>query len=260
MAGSLRVPGPRMRSMARQIPAQWQLSLYPQAGEGGGCFTSPREHKWVPAGSGGNPGRAREEAARRAGGKLRRYAATNRLNRLGTLTYGPPRCTDPKELRTHVADFFRQLRDGLGGEPLPYVWVPELHKDGVNFHLHFAVGRFVPRQLITSAWGRGFVHIKLLGDLPVGSGPLAEARRAAGYLSKYVSKTFSDPSLRVPGMHRYDCAQGFQPAVTRLFGRTAEDVLGQASQLVGAAPVCQWSSADVEDWQGPPAIWVQWAI
>jgi hypothetical protein len=150
------------------------------------------------------------------------------------------------------------MRDGLGGKPLPYVWVPELHKDGVHFHVHFAVGRYVPRDLIDTSWGRGWVSIKLLGDLPVGSGRLAEARKAAGYLSKYVSKAFTDPALRVPGMHRYDLAQGFQPVATRLVGRTADDVLRQASQFLGAAPVRQWSSADVEDWQGPPAIWAQW--
>jgi hypothetical protein len=213
---------------------------------------------WVPAGAGGDPDRARAESARRARSKLRRYAAANRLNRLATLTYGPPRCTDPKLVRAHVGSFFRQLRQGLGGDPLPYVWVPELHKDGVHFHVHFAVGRYVPRRIIESAWGRGFVHIKLLGDLPVGSGPLAEARRAAGYLSKYVSKTFCDPALRVAGMHRYECGQGFQPDATRLAGRTADDVLGQASQLLSAQPARQWSSSEVEDWQGPPAIWAQW--
>ncbi len=44
--------------------------------------------------------------------------------------------------------------------------------------------------MIERAWGHGFVHIKLLSDLPVGSTSLPEARRAAGYLSKYVSKSF----------------------------------------------------------------------
>nr|WP_152188191.1 hypothetical protein [Georgenia satyanarayanai] len=78
-----------------------------------------------------------------------------------------------------MGQFFRDLRAGLGGRPLPYAWVLELHKDGVHFHVHFAVGRFVPRRLINEAWGRGFVSIKLLGDLPVGSGTLDEARVAA---------------------------------------------------------------------------------
>ncbi|HEX3004527.1 MAG TPA: hypothetical protein VHO27_09955 [Angustibacter sp.] len=92
--------------------------------------------------------------------------------------------------------FFRNLRSGLGCDRLAYVWVPELHKDGTHFHVHFAVGQYVPRGLISAAWGRGFVHIKLLGDLPVGSTSLGEARVAARYLSKYVTKTFSEVASR----------------------------------------------------------------
>ncbi len=60
---------------------------------------------------------------------------------------------------------------------MPYVWVPEWHKSGHGQHVHFAVGRFVPRRVIEQAWGRGFVHIKLLGDLPVGSGALGSRGR-----------------------------------------------------------------------------------
>ena len=250
--------GPRMRALGRQLPAQWTLSVYPDAAEAGGCFTSARRHVWVPAGAGRDRERAGQEAARRARRKLRLYCAANGLNRFGTLTYGPPRCTDSAQLRSHVGLFFRELRLGLGARPLPYVWVPEMHKDGLHFHVHFAVGRFVPYRLIKRTWGRGIVNIKLLGDLPVGSGRRDEARVAAGYLAKYVGKTFTDPSVRVPGMHRYDCAQNFQPVVKRLTGRTAADVLGQASQLLGGPPVRQWSSLEVEDWDKPPAIWAQW--
>ena len=65
-------------------------------------------------------------------------------------------------------------------------------------------------------WGRGIVHIKLIGDLPVGSGALEEARLAASYLAKYVSKNVADE--RVPGLHRYEVAQGFQPERVRLRG------------------------------------------
>ena len=151
----------------------------------------PRRSSYVAAGQAGDPKRAQDEAARRARRTLRRYAASNRLNHLGTLTYGPPRCTDPRLVRQHAGEFFRALRTALGGKPFPYIWVPELHKDGEHFHLHFAVGKYVRRSRIAEAWGRGFVHIKLLGDLPVGSGAVEEARRAAGYLSKYVSKASS---------------------------------------------------------------------
>ena len=247
-AGDVRVrAGPRL--------AGWWLSLYPQAGEAGGSF---RYSTPCRAASGEeDPERARAEAARRARGKVRRYCAANRLNRLGTLTYRGQGCHDPRELRRHVASFFRELRTGLGGQPLPYLWVPEWHKTDHGQHVHFAVGQFVGRSLIEEAWGLGFVHIKLLGDLPVGSGPLEEARKAAGYLSKYVGKSFD--AKRVPGLHRYEVAQGFQPAVVRIHGHTAGAVISEASEQMGAYPIRVWSSEDENVWRGPPAVWASWA-
>jgi len=242
-------------------PAGWVLSLYPQAGEGGGCFVSSYqpERSYVARGTALDPERAAAEAGRRAKGKLRRFCAANRLNRLGTLTYAGQGCHDVHQVREDIREFFRSLRLGLGGDALAYVWVPEWHKTGHGLHVHFAVGRYVPRSLIVEAWGHGFVHIKLLGDLAVGSGALAEARVAARYLSKYVAKTFADPTARVLGLHRYDVAQGFQPAKVSLHGRSPDDVLGQASEWFGVHPEYRWSSADVADWAGPPAIWAQWA-
>ena len=242
-------------------PAGWVLSLYPQAGEGGGCFVSTYrpDHSYVARGNARDPLRAAQEAGRRAKGKLRRYGATNRLNRLGTLTYAGQGCHDVHQVRADIRVFFRSLREGLGGEPLAYVWVPEWHKTDHGLHVHFAVGQFIPQRFIRDTWGHGFVSIKLLGDLPTGSGALAESRAAARYLSKYVTKTFTDPEARVLGLHRYGVAQGFQPEAVLLHGRTPGDVLDQASEMFGMEPEYRWSSADVTDWAGPPAIWAQWA-
>lgn len=207
-----------------------------------------------------NPERSRQEAARRARGRLRRYCAANGLNRLGTLTYGPPFCTDPAQVRADLGVFFRSLRQAVGGEPFPYVWVPELHADGRRFHAHFAVGRYIRQSMIRDAWGHGFVSIKRLSDLPVssGSGSLAESRRAAGYLAKYVAKSFADQSVQ--GRHRYDVAQGFVPERMAVWGRSADDVVAQASDLLGrVGPERFWSSSMTEGWQGPPAVWAQWS-
>lgn len=239
--------------------ARWSLSLYPSAGEAGGSFqpTYRRPVIRTPGVPAQSPERARAEAARRARTRVRRYCAGNGLNKLGTLTYGPPRCTDPAQLRADVALFFRSLRSALGGRPLPYVWVPELHADGVHFHVHFAVRRYIRKALLREVWGRGHVGIKLLSDLPVGSTSWDESRRAAGYLSKYIVKAFDQP---VFGRHRYDLAQGFQPPLHRLEGRSSEDVLAQACVLMGGRqPVVRWSSADKPDWQAPPAVWFAWA-
>ena len=107
-----------------------------------------------------------------------------------------------------LADFFRRLR-GAVGEPFPYLWVPEWHTGGHGLHVHFAVGRFIATGRIDAAWGRGFVHIKLLGDLPVGSGTLGEARRPRGTCRSTSART-SAPAA-AGGLHRYEVAQGFQP-------------------------------------------------
>ncbi|MDQ0210164.1 rolling circle replication-associated protein [Arthrobacter bambusae] len=240
--------------------AGWFFTLYPDAGEGGGSFRSAHKpnRRFVAKGSAADPERSAAEAGRRAGATLRRYCAANRLNRLGTLTYAGAGCHDPQQLRSDVAAFFRDLRSALGGAPLPYAWVPEWHKTEHGLHVHFTVGRFIHRRLIKEAWGHGFVHIKLLGDLPVGSGSLSEARKAAGYLSKYVSKSFVDSALRESGLHRYDVAQGFQPARLTLSGRSPSDVVGQASEFLDGPPVTQWSSESAENWAGPPTIWAKW--
>jgi hypothetical protein len=178
------------------------LSLYPQAREGGGSLLVRRTAE--PGGGPPDPARSAAEAGRRARGKIRRYCAANLLNRFGTLTYAGEGCHDPVSLRADLAVFFKRLRAELGGEPLPYLWVPEWHPGGHGLHAHFAVGRFVPRSLIDGAWGHGFIKIKLIGDLPVESGQLAEARVAARYLSKYASKDFGEGQL--DGLHRYEVA------------------------------------------------------
>ena len=168
-------------------PSGWFVTLYPGAGEVGGSFRYSVPVQ--PAPGAGDPERSREEAARRAARKVRRYCAHNRLNRLGTLTYRGAGCHDPHRLRRDVAEFFRTLRALLGGDAFAYVWVPEWHKTDHGLHVHFAVGMFIPRGLISRAWGHGFVHIKQLRSrLPSGATVRDEARVAARYLSKYVRK------------------------------------------------------------------------
>jgi hypothetical protein len=244
---------------------QWTFVLYPDAAEGGGSFRSAARS------SGGGysvepAADSRPTAARRARGKVRRYCAANRLNRLGTLTYAGAGCHDPAQFREDLAGFFKRLRASTG-ERFPYLWVPEWHKSGHGLHAHFAVGRYIQRGLIDAAWGRGFVHIKLLGDLPVGSAALGEARLAARYLSKYVGKDLGQGEAaglhlgqgEAAGLHRYEVAQGFQPRNWPLDGTSADEVLRWAEACMGAAPEYVWRSRDTEEWAGPPAVWASWA-
>ncbi|MEX0826235.1 MAG: hypothetical protein WD184_05740 [Acidimicrobiia bacterium] len=237
------------------MAAGWFLSLYPEAGEAGGSF---RGLSRVDSSSGGgwavDPARSLDEAARRARSKVRRYCAANGLNRFGTLTYAGEGVHDPRVVRADVGRFFRGLRRGLGGEAFPYLWVPELHKSGHGFHLHFAVGRYVPRGLIERAWGRGFVFIKLIQGTPSGAGVREEARVAARYLSKYLGKEMAGAG----GLNRYDGAQGFQPKAEPITGRTESVVVEAASERMGSQPAYVWRSVNQEGWKGPPAVWLQW--
>ncbi len=242
--------------MRLEAESLWTLWLCPDAGEGGGSL-SARRRAVVASDGPPNVGRAAEEADRRARTKIRRYAAANRLNRLGTLTYRAEGCHDPLQLRSDLAGFFRGLRSGLDAGPLPYVWVPQWHPGGHGLHAHFAVGRFVPRKLIERSWGEGFVHIKLLDGLPVGSGAFAEARLAARYLARYVGRDVED-ERRLAGLHRYEVAQGFQPAKVECYGPSAEAAIQSASRYMGSAPGLVWLSSSVEGWRGPPACWAQW--
>jgi len=246
------VPIPAVAARGR---GHWSLSLYPEAGEAGGCYVAPRR----PLATGGrfDPERAELEAVRRARGKVRRYCATHRLNRFVTLTYAGAGCHEPLEVRRHVGEFFKGLRRELGGKSFPYVWAPEWHPGGHGLHVHFAVGRYVRQTLIREVWGHGHVFVKLIGDLPVGSGALEESRISARYLAKYMSKNVGE--RRVPGLHRYEVAQGFQPEPILCYGDSAEDVIGRASTYMKRAPCRVWRSWEQEGWTRSPAYWCEWA-
>ena len=253
--------GPTQLDSATKIVVPWQgfwrFGLCEAAAEGGGSFRYViQRRRGYGEESEPDPERAAEEAGRRARGKIRRYCAANRLNRLGTLTYAGEGCHDARRFREDVGAFFRRLRKGMGGEAFPYVWVPEWHAGGHGLHAHVAVGRYMPRGLIECSWGQGFVNIKLIADLPVGSGALEEARVAARYLAKYVSKAFDD--RREIGLHRYDVARGFEPSTRLIVGRLVEEVLDQASVRMGGPPDVVWESRGQEGWAGPPVVWASW--
>ena len=238
-------------------PAGWYFSLYPDAAEGGGCFQgsikNPNSNTFAK-----NPDslRAKSEAARRAKGNLRRYCVANELTRLVTLTYAGEGQFDQKAFREDIAQFVRNLKGGLGGDAIPYLWVPEWHKSH-GLHAHLGVAQYIPRNLIESAWGKGFVHIKLLDGVPFGSGERECARRAAGYLGKYASKSFAD-DRRIQGLHRYEIAQGFKPLKEIVYGKNKSELWTELTERMHASPIIVWDSIDAENWQAPPSIWMQW--
>jgi hypothetical protein len=249
-----------LREELGQTEAGWYISVYPDAREAAGSFRATIDswdgRRGTP-GEGKDPERSRLVASSRARTKLRRYCAANRLNRFGTLTYAGHGCHDPLQLRADLAEFFRNVRTGLGGRPIPYVWVPEWHKTDHGLHGHFAFARYVRRTLIEQSWARGFVKIKLLGDLPVGSTGLDEARRAGGYMAKYIGKDFDHEHLS--GLHRYEVAENFQPRREVVGGPTLGQAVERACEIMGAPPVTFSTSDQWQDWAGPSAVALSWA-
>jgi hypothetical protein len=101
------------------------------------------------------------------------------------------------------------------------------------------------------------VNIKLLGDLPSGAGRIEEARHAAAYLSKYVGKDFDQ--AKMGGLHRYDKAQGFEPERVKVYGKSLDQAIQKACGVMhGEEPSLVTTSESWRDWQGPPAVALQW--
>jgi len=248
----------RVSELARPLQGQWVLRLFKGASEASGSFQrASRSRSSAYRGVRGeavDPERSAAMAARRASTRLRRYVVANRLNRLGTLTYAES-CADERQVRKDVGEFFRTLRSE-SDFPFPYLWVPEWHPQGHGLHLHIVVGRYVPRSQIVDAWGRGFVHIKLLGQVPIGQSSLGESRRAATYLGKYLRKGFETD--RTLNLRRFDAARGFAPRSELILGRSAEEVAAEACIRMGASPRYVWRSRDQVGWIGPNAMWMTW--
>jgi hypothetical protein len=232
----------------------WVLKVYPDAAEAGGSYRWVGRERAPQRSSTPDLERAREEGDRRARGRLRRYAAANGLSRLITCTYRGEGCHEPRQLRRDVGAFVRRLRGGVGHGGIPYAWVPEWHKSGHGLHVHLGVGEYIEKGLIERTWGHGFVDVRLLGKRGEGS-DLEEARGAAGYLAKYIGKEVGAGAEQ--GLHRYEVAQGFQPAWVDFAGRTLEEAFDQATAYMGAKPVEVWRPDG--DWDGPPVVWAKWS-
>jgi len=233
--------------------------VFPQVGEAVAVLRADG----TPKKSGGHctPEENRARAARRAKTQVRRYCVANRLHRLVTLTYGPPFCTSHDQVVRDVALFVRKLRSVMKVEgALPYVWVPELHKDGVRYHVHLVIDRFVPKSDLERCWGHGFVDVRVVRNRAKGKGGnKGEAmRRVAGYVAKYVAKTYEDGGA---GRHRYEVGQGCQPISHQVEApRPAAFALLASGYFGGAQPTGTWSSSSMEGWTGPPVEIFQWEI
>jgi hypothetical protein len=158
-----------------------------------------------------------------------------------------------------VAELVRKLRDEFGDQA--EVHTAEPHKDGVHWHGHMAIGRYIPHKRLEALWGHGFVHLrKFTNRQSPGGGKGAAVRAAAGYVAKYVGKSYELEGGAGAGRHRYEVAQGYQPVSVSIAATSLEGFVrrtwAEVKQPVGIA----WSSNDLDEWRGPPVVVLGWEV
>lgn len=231
-------------------------------------------------------GEAGSDTLRRSSSRRRSaisdYCAHNGLGYLLTLTFrSEPFSVDG--VWSELAHFVRRLRVSLG-DGVPYVAVIERGGLG-RLHVHMCVGRwYVDRvvavrclRCVTSewewrseppadgvlclgcVWGLGFVHgpsERVEGEVRANG----DARRAAMYVSKYVSKDLLQ-ELGV-GRQLYRVAHNFQPLVLRVPALDVESACRFAAASIARAAGAELENVvqvalheTVSDWPGRPT-WV----
>jgi hypothetical protein len=130
------------------------------------------------------------------------------------------------------------------------VLVPEFHADD-HVHLHLLLGTWLSKDRAAALWGHGFVDLRKFRA--EGGGAREAARKAAGYAGKYVAKSMDRAEAH---RHRYEVAEGFQPAVVKRGGYRS---LAEAVAFVedhGQVVTFAVHSDTLEDHDGPPFLWV----
>lgn len=188
----------------------------------------------------------------------RRYAVANLLTVNWTLTTEGAGCFDRRVMIRRTNRFLSALRarHEMSG-PFPYLYVLELHPGGHGYHVHLLLQeRFLDKHMMQRMWGAIVFFSRHDRDQNGNKVSAVNAARiAAGYLLKYVSKDWEAGS----GQHCYERSTGFNhPPRRRLCRSFAEARMWLRIQRLDAPVVALFTSAEVEDWHGPPVEWMAW--
>jgi hypothetical protein len=187
----------------------------------------------------------------RAAGAIRRYARSNRLNRLLTLTYRTA-AEDRGQVVADLRRFFKRITEMCGGRPMVAV-IERGGKGTKRLHVHLAFAGYLHLADVRWHWWHGLVHLGDGKNCPY----KPEPRQLAGYLAKYVAKSTADDSpeeLERPfGRHRYYKTQGFEPERIREVFQSGQSGERWLLLIYGAAEfACDFPN------EPDPAVWGRW--
>jgi hypothetical protein len=154
------------------------------------------------------------------------------------------------QLQADVARFRRRLRERY--PKVAVLTAAEWHPKGHGWHVHVALGGFVPKYALAAAWGCGFVDVRKIRSLEGGK---AAARSTGRYLAKYLAKD-QDGGERPDGSHAYEVTEGTQPIALRLSGLGYGGVYAGVAALLPGPVVYSWLSDGSEGWLGPPTAFL----
>jgi hypothetical protein len=195
--------------------------------------------------------RARKESIRRARKKSELLCLENGITRLVTLTTEVRiEFSERQKIVNELGKFVRRLTKRIPG--IRIIWILEIHPSRGSFHAHLGIDRFVPKTVIAECWGLGFVDIRRLKSK--GSEPKKEARKVAGYLSKYLGKGTEDVEK---GKRRYSTTQNFTLTFLEWDAWELAEVIRLGSEICKMPLHIVWASYDIEDWQGPVTVLIE---
>jgi hypothetical protein len=145
---------------------------------------------------------ARIKSASRARTSLRRTIQAGGFDAMLTLTYRENQ-TDIRRAWGDFNKFARAVRDAQG--VFLYVAVAEQQKRGA-WHLHVAVKGWQDLELLRRCWKRAGGDGNI--DVRKWHGPV---QRMASYMSKYISKSFTQDELNERSHHRYRGSHKLSP-------------------------------------------------
>lgn len=180
----------------------------------------------------------RDRSARRARTKVRRLVKSKNLDTMITLTYRE-NMLDRAKMARDFDVFIKRIRRII--PTFEYVCVFEMQKRGA-WHAHIAVQRVQSHYLHKGTLVKSYDMIRAVWRAVVGEGNIDVSRslrkqqrnvgKLAGYLSKYLSKTFEDggegDSYRASGRALP------KPVVFRSLTTTADDAGTELLQLLNA--------------------------